>query len=201
MKILHLISSPRGNESQSSKLGNAIVKKIQEKHPDSLLQTHDLTTTLFPHLEEVHLTSFFTPEESRTPELLEAVKHSDNAIQELFEADFIVISTPMYNFGIPSVLKAWIDHIVRAGKTFRYTANGAEGLVKNKKAFLSIASGAVYSEGIYKAYDFTEPYLKSILGFLGIIDITTFRIEGIAIPELKETAMPKALEIVAEFKF
>ena len=201
MKILHLISSPRGNESQSIKLGNAIIKKIQEKHPSSILQTHNLTTTLFPHLEEVHLTSFFTPEEIRTPELLEAVKHSDDAIKELFDADIIEISTPMYNFGIPSVLKAWIDHISRAGKTFRYTENGAEGLVKNKKAFLSIASGAVFSEGSYKAYDFTEPYLKSILGFLGIIDITTFRVEGVTIPELKETALPKALEIVSDFKF
>ncbi len=86
-------------------------------------------------MEEVHLTSFFTPVEIRTPELEEAVKHSDNAIQELFEADFIVIDSPMYNFGIPSTLKAWIDHIARAGKTFNFTANGTVGLVKNKKVF------------------------------------------------------------------
>ena len=140
MKILHLLSSSKGKESQSTKLGNAIVKKIQEKNSDSSLQTHDLTQNLYPHLEEAHLISFFTPAESRTPELLEVVKHSDEAIQQLFDADIIVISTPMYNFSIPSVLKAWIDHISRAGKTFRYTANGPEGLLKNKRA------GRLYQE-------------------------------------------------------
>lgn len=201
MKILHLISSARGAESQSLKLGNAIVEKIQLAHPNSVLKTHNLTKTLFPHLEEMHLTSFFTPAESMSPELLEAVKHSDNAIQELFDADIIIIDTPMYNFGIPSTLKAWIDHISRAGKTFKYTATGAEGLLKNKKAYLAIASGSVFSEGAWKAYDFTEPYLRAIFGFLGITDITVFRVEGVAIPELKDNALPKALKAVEEFKF
>ncbi len=201
MKILHLISSPRGNESQSIILGNAIVENIQVKYPDSSIKTHDLTTTLFPHLEEVHLNSFFTPAENRTPELLEAVRHSDNAIKELFDADIIIISTPTYNFGIPSALKAWIDHIARAGITFSYSQNGAEGLIKNKKAYLAVASGAVFSEGEWKAFDFAEPYLKLILGFLGITDITTFRVEGLNIPDLKEAAMPKALETVEEFAF
>ncbi len=201
MTILHLISSSRGNESLSIKLGNAIVEKIQSTYPNSVLKTHNLTKTLFPHLEEVHLNSFFTPAESMSPELLEAVKHSDNAIQELFDAETIVIDTPLYNFGIPSTLKAWIDHISRAGKTFKYTATGPEGLLKNKKVYLAIASGGVYSEGAWKAFDFTEPYLRTILGFLGMTDLTTFRVEGVAVPELKDNALPKALKAVEEFKF
>ena len=201
MKILHLITSARGAESESLKLGNAIVEKIQSTHPNSVLKTHNLTKTLFPHLEETHLASFFTPPENMSPELSEAVKHSDNAIQELFDADTIVIDTPMYNFGIPSTLKAWIDHISRAGKTFKYSANGPEGLLKNKKIYLAIASGSVFSEGAYKPYDFTEPYLRAIFGFLGITDISVFRVEGVAIPELKDNALPKALKAVADFKF
>ncbi len=201
MNILHVIASPRGNESHSIQLGNAIVKGLQEKYPGSVAQTHNLTTTLFPHLEEVHLNSFYTPAESRTPELEEAVKHSDEAIAELFAADIIVIGSPMYNFGIPSALKAWIDHIARAGKTFSYSASGAEGLLKNKKAYLAIATGAVFSEGLYKEMDFTEKYLTSVLGFLGITDVTTFRVEGVAIPGLQETALPKALQAVEAFAF
>ncbi|MEO8238883.1 MAG: NAD(P)H-dependent oxidoreductase [Flavobacterium sp.] len=201
MNILHITSSPRGNESQSIILGNAIVEELQTKYPKSNVVVTDLTKTLFPHLEEVHLTSFFTPEESRSPELLEAIKHSDEAIKELFEADVIIVSTPIYNFGIPSALKAWIDHIARAGKTFNYSAAGFEGLLKNKKAYFAIASGGVFSEGLNKANDFAEPYLKAVLSFVGITDVTTFRVEGTAIPEIKETAMPKALQKAAEFEF
>jgi FMN-dependent NADH-azoreductase len=107
----------------------------------------------------------------------------------------------MYNFGIPSSLKAWVDHIARAGVTFRYTAAGAEGLVKNKKAYLAISTGAVFSEGAYKAMDFTEPYLKAVLGFMGITDLTTFRIEGLAIPGVSENAVSKSLQAVSEFNF
>lgn len=129
MKILHLISSPRGNESYSIKLGNAIVEKLLTANPGSSVKTHDLVNKPFPHLEEAHLASFFTPAEQHTPELAEAIKHSDEALQELFEADVLVIGAPMYNFSIPSSLKAWIDHIVRAQKTFKYGENGPVGLV------------------------------------------------------------------------
>lgn len=196
MKILHLISSPRGDASFSRKLGKNIVEKLQSANPDSTLQKHDLTNPLFPHLEEVHLNSFFTPLESHTPEMTQAIKHSDEAITELKDADVIVLDVPMYNFGISSTLKSWIDHIARAGQTFRYTAQGPEGLVKNKKVYLAISTGGVYSEGAMKAYDFTEPYLKATLGFLGMTDITAFRVEGTNMPDLKENALNKAVESV-----
>lgn len=193
MKILHLISSPRNGASISIKLGNAIVEELQSKYPGSTLSTHNLVTTSFPHLEEMHLTSFFTPAEARSPELAEAVKHSDEAIAELMEADAVVIGVPMYNFSIHSSLKAWIDHIMRAGLTFRYSAEGVEGLVKNKKVYLAIATGGVYSDGPMKASDFTEPYLKTILNFIGLTDITTYRAEGLAIPDLQEKALENAI--------
>jgi FMN-dependent NADH-azoreductase len=196
MKILHLISSPRGEASFSIKLGNAIVEKLQSANADSTVKVHNLVKHPFPHLEEVHLNSFFTPLESRTPELTEAVKHSDDAIAELQEADAIVIGVPMYNFSIHSTLKAWIDHIARAGVTFRYGENGPEGLVKGKKVYLAIATGGVYSEGAMKAYDFTEPYLKSVLGFLGMTDVTAYRVEGVNMPQFKDNAMDKALSSI-----
>jgi FMN-dependent NADH-azoreductase len=194
MKILHLISSPRGAASFSIKLGNAVVEKLQAENAESTVKVHNLIDTPFPHLEEAHLNSFFTPAESRSPEQAEAVKHSDQAVAELFDADTIVIGVPMYNFGIHSTLKAWIDHIARAGITFRYSEKGPEGLVKNKKIYLAISTGGVYSEGPMKSYDFTEPYLRAVLGFLGMTDITAFRVEGVNMPDLKDSALEKAIE-------
>jgi FMN-dependent NADH-azoreductase len=197
MKILHLISSPRGEASFSTKLGNAIVEKLQAANPDSTLTTHNLTDTPFPHLEEVHINSFFTPQENHTPELAEAVKRSNKAIAELKEADAVVIGVPMYNFSIHSSLKVWIDHIARAGQTFSYSESGVEGLVKNKKVYLAISSGGVYSEGPMKPYDFTESYLRSVLGFLGMTDVTVYRAEGLNMPDLKDVALDKAIESIS----
>jgi FMN-dependent NADH-azoreductase len=197
MKILHLISSPRGEASFSIKLGNALVEKLQAANPDSTVKVHSLIKTPFPHLEEAHLNSFFTPVESRTPEMLEAVKHSDDAIAELQDADIIVIGVPMYNFGIHSTLKAWIDHIARAGFTFRYSEKGPEGLIKDKKVYLAISTGGIYSEGAMKAYDFTEPYLCAVLGFLGMTDITAYRVEGVNLPQFKDNALEKAINSIS----
>lgn len=196
MKILHLISSPRGEASFSIKLGNAIVEKLVAAHPGSTVKTHNLVSTPFPHLEEVHLNSFFTPVENHTPEQKAAIKHSDDAIAELFEADTIVIGAPLYNFNIHSTLKAWIDHIARAGKTFSYSEAGPKGLVENKKIYVAISSGGVYTEGPYKAYDFIEPYLRGVLGFLGMTNITFYRVEGVNMPALKDTALEKAINSI-----
>src|SRR5690606_13185688 len=120
----------------------------------------------------------------------------DEAIAALKAADIIVIGVPMYNFSIHSTLKAWIDHIMRAGVTFKYTEDGPVGLLGNKKVYLAIASGGVYS-GDRKQFDFTEPYLRAALGFIGITDITTYRVEGVAIPGIQEDAYSKAIEAIA----
>ena len=197
MNILHVISSPRKAASYSIQLGNALVEELQAANPGSTVTVRDLTNKPFPHLEEVHLQSFFTPAENRTPEQQEAIRHSDEAIAEVMSADVIVVGAPLYNFGIPSTLKAWIDHISRAGITFRYTANGPEGLVKGKKVYVALSSGGVYSEGPMAAYDFVAPYLKTFLGFLGMTDVEVARVEGTSVPELKDGAMEKALASVS----
>lgn len=195
-KILHVISSPRGEASFSIKLGNAIVDKLKDSYPGSDVKEVNLVNMQFPHLEEAHLTSFFTPPESRTEENKAAVRHSDEAIQELMDADVIVIGAPMYNFTIHSSLKAWIDHVVRAGVTFRYDENGAEGLVKNKKVYIAETSGAIYSEGPMQPYDFAAPYLKTILGHIGLTDVSVFRIEGTAIPGVQDSALEKGINSI-----
>lgn len=195
--ILHLISSPRQKDSFSIKLGRAIVEQLKEKHPDSKVNEVNLIEENFPHLDAPHLQSFFTPKEDRTVADQEAVLYSDQAISQLFEADIIVIGAPLYNFSIHSALKAWIDHIARAGITFRYGEHGAEGLVKDKKVYIAMSAGGVYSEGPYQPYDFVVPYLKAVLSFMGMTDITVFRAEGVNIPGLKEHALEKAIESIA----
>lgn len=193
-KILHIISSPRGDASMSIKLGNAIIEKLQAAYPDSQVKEHDLLKDRFPHLDEMHIASFFTPEENRSAQNKEAIRPSDEAIQEINDADIIVIGTPLFNFGIPSSLKAWIDHIARAGVTFKYDENGPEGLVKGKKVYVAMASGGIYSDGPMASYDFAVPYLKSALGFLGMTDITVYRVEGTMIPTIQDTALEKAVD-------
>jgi FMN-dependent NADH-azoreductase len=196
-RILHLISSPRGGESFSIKLANAVIEKLQEQYPDSSVEEVNLIESNVPHLDTAHLRSFFTPAEQLTAEDQDAIRYSDAAISQLMAADIIVIGAPMYNFGIHSSLKAWIDHIARAGKTFKYTEQGAEGLVKGKKIYVAMSSGAVYSEGSYQPYDFVSAYLKAVLGFLGMTDLNLLRVEGVNIPGLKEGALDKAIESIS----
>jgi FMN-dependent NADH-azoreductase len=196
MNILHIISSPRKGASASIKLASGIIEKLQAAHPGSHVVVHDLATNPFPHLEEAHLQSFFTPAESRTPEQAVAAKHSDDAIQEIKDADIIVIGAPLYNFGISSTLKAWIDHIARAGITFKYVDGAPQGLITGKKVYVAMSSGGIYSEGPSAGYDFVAPYLKAVLGFLGMTDVTVVRAEGLAIPGVQDTAVQKGLDSV-----
>ncbi len=194
--ILHIISSPRGNASFSIRLGKAIVEKLQAAHPGSKVIERDLSKQNFPHLEESHLAGFFTPAEKRTPELIEAVRHSDEAIAQLREADIIVIGAPMYNFSIHSTLKAWIDHIVRSGETFRITGTGAEGMLQGKEVYLAMSSGFIYTEGPMKSMDFVSPYLTSMFGFLGMTDLKIIRVEGTNVPATKDTALQTAIDSI-----
>jgi FMN-dependent NADH-azoreductase len=191
--ILHLISSPRQESSVSISLGKAIIERLLEKYPDSMVNEINLLDANIPHLDAPHLQSFFTSVEKLTSADQEAIRHSDRAISQLMAADLIVLGAPMYNFSIHSSLKAWIDHVARAGKTFSYSEHGPEGLVKNKKVFVAAASGGVYSSGPYEPFDFVVPYLKKILGFLGMSDITVYRAEGLNIPGVQDHALEKAI--------
>jgi FMN-dependent NADH-azoreductase len=196
-KILNIISSPRGANSYSIQLADALLKKLKAEYPGSTVKTVNLVEKHFPHLEESHLASFFTPASQHTEKDKEALRHSDEAIGEIMDADIVLIGAPMYNFAIHSALKAWIDHIVRVGITFSYSEKGAEGLVKGKKVYLILSTGAVYSEGPKKAHDFVEPYLRWMLGFIGLTDITTLRVEGTAYPDLKDKALEKAVNAIS----
>lgn len=191
------MSSPRVAGSVSRKLGNAIISNIKEKYPDCIINEYDLAHPNVPHLEEVHIDSFFTPAESRLPEQQLAIKPSDEAVAGLQEADIIVIEAPMYNFTITSTLKAYLDQIARAGITFRYAGNGLlpVGLLKDKQAYIAITSGGIYAEGELKPYDFIEPYLRFLLTLIGITVAGVFRAEGLAIVGA-EKALEKGIESI-----
>jgi FMN-dependent NADH-azoreductase len=196
-KILNIISSPRGANSYSIQLADALLDKLKTEYPGSQVKTVNLVEKHFPHLEESHLVSFFTPAPQQTEKDKEAIRHSNEAIGEIMDADILVIGAPMYNFAIHSTLKAWIDHVVRAGITFSYSEKGVEGLVKGKKVYLLLSTGGVYSDGPMKAKDFVEPYLRWMLGFIGLSDITTLRVEGTAVPDLKDKALEKAVNAIS----
>ncbi|MFD2146898.1 FMN-dependent NADH-azoreductase [Mucilaginibacter antarcticus] len=194
--ILHLKSSIQGAASYSIKLGNAIVERIQDKYPGSRVDELDLVAMDIPHLNPLVLQSFFTPADQLTGEQKEAIHLSDTLVKQLFAADVIVIGAPLINFTIHSSLKAWIDHITRAGITFGYSATGPIGLVNGKKIYIAMSSGGVYSEGPGAANDFVAPYLKAFLGILGMTDVSVFRAEGLKVPGIKEVAMERALESI-----
>lgn len=191
--ILHLISSPQGEASVSLRLGRAVVEKLQLEYPDHTLNEINLADQQVPHLEARHLQAFFTPLEQQSPSDLVSVQYSNEAIDQLMKADFIVIGAGMYNFTIHSALKAWIDQICRAGLTFRYSETGPEGLVTGKTVYIAAASGGVYSDGPYQPYDFVVPYLKAVLGFLGMTDVRVYRAEGTKVPGLMELALGRAI--------
>jgi len=194
MKILQVVSSLKKEHSQSSKLSDAIVERLREHDPSATVVTRNLSEFSLPHFSDAHFNALNNIDKIDTTQKVAITMLSDRLIDELLEADTIIIGVPMYNLSIPSVLKSWIDFITRAGKTFKYTPEGAIGLIENKKVYLAIASGGVYSAGPRQAFDFTEPYLKAILGFLGLTDVHTFRVEGLAIPGIKDIAQEKAIQ-------
>jgi FMN-dependent NADH-azoreductase len=158
----------------------------------------DLAADHLPHLDGITLRAISTRDPEEAERLKEAARHSDQLTDELLESDLLVMATPMWNFGIPSMLKAWLDLVVRPGRTFRYSDGGVLGLAKDKKAILVLASGGVFTEGPWRTWDFVEPYLRQILGFIGIVDVQTVRVEGMNIPLLAANAVLKANRAVEE---
>lgn len=200
-KILNIVSSAKGDQSFSNKLSGAIIDKLLTVYPGSEILTRDVAADPLPYYQGQQIAAHYTPADQRTAEHKDVLSMSDQVIGELQNADIIVIGVPLYNFGIPSTLKTWIDHIARSGVTFSYGDGVPKGLVTGKKVYLAVASGAIYSDGPMKALDFAEPYLRGSLGFLGMTDITTFRVEGIGVPQLAETALPKAVGAVNQHAF
>jgi FMN-dependent NADH-azoreductase len=183
-QILIVESSPRGGESASRKLASKVRERLKAQHPEANVVERDLAKDRLPHLDQVALKAMTTHDPVEAQSLKGALHLSDQLTEELLSSDLLVIASPMWNFGIPSSLKAWIDHVVRAGKTFNYAGAGVEGLAKGKRAILVLASGGVFSDGPWKSWDTVEPYLRQILGFIGIDDVQTVRAEGMNIPPL-----------------
>lgn len=193
--ILHITASTRGEASISTQLGKAIVQKLEQAHPDpgTTVTTIDLERKPLAHPDGAFIKAIFIPEENRTDDDKKVLEASDQAVAKLLGADTLVFSLPLINFGIPSTLKAWLDTINRAGITFAYTAEGPKGLITDKKVYIALSSGGIYSEGPMQGYDHAVPYLKSFLSFIGLTDIVVVRAEGTSIPGIQELALEKAV--------
>jgi len=193
-QILLVTSSPRGPQSYSTQVARSLAEELAASHPGTRIVERDLAGNPLPHIGADFLSGLATPQESRTASQSAAVALSDEIIAEVSAADIIVVASAMINFGLSSTLNTWFDYLLRAGGTFRYSEKGAEGLVKGKKAYIVEARGGVYSQGPMKAADFQEPYLKQLLGFIGVTDVETIAVEGVAFgPEVAEKAFAAAL--------
>lgn len=197
--ILLVTSSPRGAASHSTRVATELAQKLQAKTPGSTIVKRDLASQPLPHIDADYSSGIYTPVESRSERQQSVVGVSDAIVDELFAADSIVIATGLINFNISSTLKAWVDHIARAGKTFSYGTEGPKGLVTGKKVYIVIASGGVYSSGPAAAFDHAVPYLKTALGFLGMTDVEVIRIEGVAMgPDAEAKAVSSALDLTSD---
>lgn len=178
--LLKIDVSPRGDHSLSRRLGKQFLADWQTAHSGAEVTTRDLATNNLPFVDLPWIAGAFSAPDKHTDENKAALKVSDELISELTAADHILITTPMYNFNVPAVLKAWIDHVVRAGKTFKVTPEGGyEGLLKGKKATVIIASSGNYPIGTpYEGYDQETPYVRAILAFIGITEVTFVRAGG-----------------------
>lgn len=177
MKILQINASARSAGSNSTRLADAITARLLAQNPGAIVELRDLASDPHPVLDEPALGALFTPADQRTPEQAARVALDDQLIDQVKSADALVLGVPMYNFGVPVQLKTWIDAIARAGVTFRYTENGPVGLLTGKKVYVALARGGLYRD---TPADSQVPYLRGILGFLGMTDVEFVYAEGLA---------------------
>ena len=193
--LLQIQTSLFENNGQSSKLANRFAAEWRDANPDGRVVVRDIGREPVPHLTAERFQAFLAKPEARTPEQQAVAGFSDALIDELFAADVIVLGLPMYNFGIPSSLKAYFDHIGRAGVTFRYTEKGAEGLIKGKRAYVFATRGGVYAG---TAADTETAYVRDFLRFIGIEDVEFVYAEGLAMGDApKEKALAAANAAIA----
>jgi len=176
MNILQINASARLEGANSTRVANSIVARLQAANPAATLTLRDLAVTPQPVLDAAALGALFTPADKRSAEQAARVALDDALIAEIQAHDTIVLGVPMYNFGVPVQLKSWIDAIARNGVTFRYTANGPEGLLSGKTVYVGLARGGLYRD---TPNDSQVPYLKSVLGFLGLTDVRFVYAEGL----------------------
>jgi len=185
MKVLHIDSSILGDNSASRVLSREVVARLSAEHPYAEVKYLDLAAIELPHLSGRSLAKLDAHESAL----------SANTLDDFLAADVIVIGAPMYNFTIPTQLKAWIDRIVIAGKTFRYTQAGPEGLARGKRVIVGLTRGSVYAPG--SPAEFVESYLKHVFGFIGVTDVEFVRAEGLGLsPEHREKGLNAALTAI-----
>jgi FMN-dependent NADH-azoreductase len=192
--LLKIQSSLFTEQGQSTQLADRIALQWQERNPGGRIVTRDLGKSPVPHLTADRFTAFLAKPAERTLEQQAIVDFSDELIQELRDADVIVIGAPMYNFSIPSTLRAYFDHIARSGITFQYTAKGPEGLIKGKKTYVVVTRGGVYESNI----DTQTSYLRQFLSFVGLDDVEFVYAEGLALgAEAQERSLNAARHTIA----
>ena len=178
--ILLITSSPRGSESYSNRIADTVIRDLRNNDPDALLMVRDLAQHPLPHVDDDFVTATRGREGPQTPRQQAILAESDELIDELTAADIVVIAAPMINFSVSSTLKAWFDYVARAGRAFSYSEKGPQGLMTGKRVIIVSASGGIYS-GANAAFDFQVPWLRSMLGFLGMTDVEVIRVEGTAL--------------------
>jgi FMN-dependent NADH-azoreductase len=190
MTLLHLDSSILGGNSVSRTLSAAAVAKLTASNPSETVTYRDLSAHPIPHLSGEYLGASQAGEATHSAALQADLALGATVLDEFLAADTVVIGVGFYNFGIPSQLKAWVDRICVAGKTFRYTATGVEGLAGGKRVVVTIARGGVYAAGTpFAPFEHAETYLRGVFGFLGITDLEVIVAEGVAVgPDVREAA-------------
>lgn len=193
MKLLHIDSSALGDGSVSRQLTASVVAGWREARPDVQVVYRDLAANPPPHFSPALVGALFGKPEDLNDAQRADLALSEELVSEFLAADVVVIGAPMYNFSIPSQLKAWIDRIAQKGRTFAYTEKGPVGLAGGKQVTIASSRGGIYSAGAAAALDFQEAYLRGVLGFLGVTDVTTVRAEGVNISaEAKAKAIAAA---------
>lgn len=188
--VLQINASLFTEDGQSSRLANQLVAELRAQFPDAELIVRDLAREPVPHLDAARFGAFLSTPDSRTPVQQAVLNYSDALIDELRRADTIVLGLPMYNFGLPSQLKAWIDHVTRAGITFKYTEMGAVGLLTGKKVYVLATRGGRYAG---TSADNQTPYVRQLFAFVGITDVEFIYAEGLAMGEaVKKEALAAA---------
>ncbi|HSG89092.1 MAG TPA: NAD(P)H-dependent oxidoreductase [Pseudomonadales bacterium] len=188
--LLHLRTSLFGDQGQSSRLADRFVEQWTQQQPDTRVRLRDLAAAPVPHLDADGFTAFLDGDGDLTSAQRDTLALSSTLVQELVEADVVVLALPMYNFNVPSTLKAWFDHVARAGISFRYTATGPVGLLADRPVYVLAARGGLYA-GTER--DVQTPYVRQILGLLGIHDLHWTYAEGLAVSEeVRDAALSSA---------
>jgi FMN-dependent NADH-azoreductase len=203
MNLLHLDSSILGGNSASRSISAAVVAKLKESNPGLQVTYRDLAAHTIPHLSGAYLAAGQSGTEGQLDHAMQADLALGAAVMDEFlAADIVVIGAGLYNFGVPSQLKAWVDRIAVAGKTFRYTEKGPEGLAGNKRVILAIARGGYYGAGSpFASFEHGESYLRNVFAFLGVSNPEVIIAEGLAVgPEQREAGVKAATDAVAALK-